>query len=169
MLGVPMAVLWLIFTRQFTIPALIVGYIFGVMVVVLLRVNSGFEDEEQPVRLRKIPSQIFWTIRYSLKLMLEIYLASFEVARLTLAPRINIQPAIYHIPTQDRTSNPVVSALSAHGITITPGTLVIDYEVVDGETIMIVHSLDSATWDEQSQIDGQTDRLYDLKRIIGDE
>lgn len=167
LLAIPLAFLWLILSRQVTLPALITGYIFGLAVVVLLRVNSSFENEDQPIRLTQIPSQIVAIMRYTASLAVEIFVSGVDVAVRVLTKEVNVTPAIYRIPTQDPTNNTVISALSAHGITITPGTLVIDFEEEDGQTIMIVHSLDSQLWDEQSQIDGQTDRLKQIQRMLG--
>lgn len=167
LLAIPLAFLWLILSRQVSLPALITGYVFGLAVVVMLRVNSSFEDENQPIQLHTLPSQMLAVLRYSWLLAIEIFVAGIDVSLRVMAHEVNVKPAIYRISTQDPTNNSMISALSAHGITITPGTLVIDFEEENGQTMMIVHSLDSDLWDEQSQIDGQTDRLAQIKRMLG--
>lgn len=165
--ALPLAFLWLILSRQVTLPVFIAGYAFGLMTIVILRVNSSFESTDQPILLRTIPSQIIAILRYAVLLVIEIFVSGIDVALRVLAREVNVKPAIYRISTQDATNNEVISALSAHGITITPGTLVIDYEVENGQTMMIVHTLDNELWDEQSQIDGQTERLGHIQRMLG--
>jgi multicomponent Na+:H+ antiporter subunit E len=168
-LSVPMALAWVMFTRETRPQGFIIGYVFGFAIVWLIRANSNFERGEKPVKISKIPSQIWATVQYAVLLAYEIFISGIDVAKRVLAPTVDVTPCIYKISTQDPSNSTVISALSAHGITITPGTLVIDYESENGETWMYVHSLDSQQWDEQSQIDGQTKRVKQIKRMLGDE
>ncbi len=167
MQAIPLAVLWLILTRQFTVPTFITGYVFGLGVVLLLRVNRGNDPSVLPLTPTRIPGQLWAIAEHAAALAVEVFVSGVDVARRVMAPRIHISPGMYHIPTRDKTSNPMVSALSAHAITITPGTLVVDYEEINGETIMVVHALDSAMGDEQALNEGQAQRVERINRILG--
>jgi multicomponent Na+:H+ antiporter subunit E len=167
MQAIPLAVLWLILTRQITVPTFITGYVFGIGVVLLLRVNRGDDPSVLPLNPARIPGQLWSIAEHALLLAVEVFVSGVDVARRVLAPRVDINPGLYYIPTQDKTSDAMVSALSAHAITITPGTLVVDYEEINGETIMVVHSLDSAMGDEQSLNEGQAQRVKRINRILG--
>ena len=71
------------------------------------------------------------------------------------------------VNTQDETENELISAVSAHGITITPGELVVDFEETDEEGVMmIVHSLNLDT-SGQSLDEDQSMRLARIKGILG--
>ena len=59
--------------------------------------------------------------------------------------------------------NDVIAAFSAHGITITPGELVVDF---DGARTMFVHCLDVEA-SAQSAPAAQAKRLQLLRRILG--
>lgn len=166
-LAVPLAVLWLILSREVTLPVFITGYIFGIGVMGVLRVNSNAEGDAPPMRITRIPAQLIAIVEYIIVLTVEIFVSGIDVARRVLTPHCDIQPTLLRLSTQDKTNNPVVTALSAHGITITPGTLVVDFEEADGETWMLVHTLDIRMTDEASQIAGQTVRVARIKRMLG--
>jgi multicomponent Na+:H+ antiporter subunit E len=168
-LAFPLAIVWVIFTRQALPQGFLVGYIAGAMIVWIVRANTNFEREEQPVRPTRILSQLWAILIYSINLTIEIFVSGIDVALRVLAPKVDVKPGLYRISTQDPSNNSIVSALSAHGITITPGTLVVDYEMIDGQTYMIVHTLDERMSDEANQIEGQTQRVKIIKRMMGNE
>ena len=65
----------------------------------------------------------------------EVVVSSLEVARVVLAPRIDVQPQTVKLDVSDL--DPVDQALLGNSITLTPGTLTLD--VHDGG--MLVHAL----------------------------
>lgn len=160
-LAVPLAIGWTIYTNQPTIGNIVLGYIFSV--VVLFAINMQGDS----FNLKNIPLQIANLVIYIFLLAYEVLKAGVEVARITLSPTMPIQPGTARIHTQDDTENPVVSAISAHGITITPGELVIDFEETSDDGVwMIVHSLNIEK--SKSKLDNdQTTRLKRIKGILG--
>lgn len=170
LLSVAMAVLWMIFANQFTLPGFVVGYIFGFGVLLLMRFNTSFESHQTVIHPARIPSQLIALVRYTLRLTLDVILSGIDVARRVLKPQMPIDPIIQRVPTQDPTNDAVISALSAHGITITPGELVIDFEQDEsGQTIMLVHALDSNLSTMEKLNRDQSNRLKLIKRILGYE
>ena len=68
-----------------------------------------------------------------------------------------------------RAKNELVSAMSAHGITITPGELVVDFKESNGSegATMIVHSLNSDVSGSKRLEQDQRLRLKRIKGILG--
>lgn len=159
--AVPLALGWTIYTAQITLGNIILGYIFSVAVL------SAIGARGDNFNLKNVPMQLVNTIMYILLLALEVLKAGIEVTRIALSPSLPIDPDIAKVNTQDETENPVISAISAHGITITPGELVIDFEETheDG-VLMIVHSLNMKESNPTLDSD-QTRRLKRIKGILG--
>jgi multicomponent Na+:H+ antiporter subunit E len=169
-LSVLMAFLWMMFARQVSLQGFIVGYIFGFGVLWLLRLNTSIEDDEKPIDLKRIPSQLLAVVMYSYRLTLDVFFSGLDVAKRVLRPEMNINPGIHTISTLDKSNNPLIDGLSGHGITITPGELVIDYETdKDGHTVMIVHALDKESSDVAKLERDQSNRLVLIRRILGVE
>lgn len=167
-LSVPMAFLWMIFARQLSFEGFIVGYIFGFAVMMVIRINTSFKDDDEPIVISKIPSQVFALVIYIVKLSLDVFLSGLDVAGKVLQPKMPIKPGNYTISTQDESNNELISALSAHSITITPGELVIDYSKDDkGQTMMLVHTLDKESSNREKLEDDQSERLNLIRRILG--
>lgn len=160
-LAVPLAIGWTIYTAQPSIGNVLVGYVFSVLVLAAIGVKG------ETFRLKNIPLQVVILILYVLFLAYEVLLAGLTVARITLTPSLPINPGMAKINTQDETENPVISAISAHGITITPGEMVVDFEeITDDGVLMIVHSLQIEK-SISSLNDDQTSRLKSIKGILG--
>lgn len=168
--SLPMSVFWMIFANQFSVEGFVIGYIAGFAVLYLLHINTPDPREQQRFYLHKLPFQALWLLYYTLKMGWDVLISGLDVARRILWPRLLIDPYIHRIETGDNTNNSIISALSAHSITITPGEMVVDYETSeDGRTVMLVHSLDrNSSTPEKLQRD-QDDRLKLIKRIIGDD
>jgi multisubunit Na+/H+ antiporter MnhE subunit len=169
-LAVPLAFFWMALARIVTLPGFIVGYVFATAALfVVLSSNRKYPHaaEEPEVKLARLPLQALLVLRYIIVLAVDIFLSSLDVAKRIVKPTVDVQPTIYRIPTMDPDNRSVVTALSSHGITITPGTLVVDYEEEDGQTIMIVHTLDKVQWDERSALEGQRRRYQQIVRMLG--
>jgi multicomponent Na+:H+ antiporter subunit E len=167
-MSVPMAILWMIFARQFSLEGLVVGYILGFGVLFIIRINTTFEEDDEPIQLRKIPFQLLALIWYIIRLSIDVVFSGIDVGKRVINPKLPIDPGVHTISTQDAKNSGLVSALSAHSITITPGELVIDYETDEnGQTLMLVHCLDK----ERSNIDklntDQRNRLKLIRQILG--
>ena len=160
-LALPLAMGWTIYTAQPTLGNFLLGYIFSVSVLMA----TGIRGES--VRLRNAPRQLYNLVAYTVFLASEVLSAGVKVSHVILMPSLPIKPGISSVNTQDETENEVISAVSAHGITITPGELVVDFEETYEEGVMmIVHSLNLDT-SGQSLEEDQRKRLVRIKGILG--
>src|SRR5215510_14688019 len=115
LLSFPMALLWMIFSGQMSLEGFLIGYVFGFAIMLLVRINTSYEAEDQPIRLAKIPSQIMALVKYGVILPTNIFFSGVDIAKRVLDPYMPIKPVIHRITTQDATNNHLVSAISAHG------------------------------------------------------
>lgn len=158
--SVVMALGWMALTGQLTPAGFIVGYIFGFAILWLIWPANAPMNHKS-----RLPSQVFYTIVYAAVLAYDILLSGIDVAKRVLPPTMRINPGIKVISTQDETAHPLISGLSAHSITITPGEMVIDFEPGD-ETRMYVHVLDVDASFPALESD-QTARLKRIKKVMG--
>jgi len=156
-LAVPLAVVWMIVTAKVTLDSFAVGSVLGLAIILL------FRSQSMTLNWRRLPSQVWAFTVYMLTLCRDIWLSSVDVTRRVLHPDLPLKPGILRVPTQDPHESEVVAAFSAHGITITPGELVVDFE--DKHT-MFVHCLDVEA-SNQSAHTAQAQRLKLLNRILG--
>ncbi len=160
-LAIPLAIGWTIYTAQPSIANIILGYVFSLIVLTAVGVKG------ETFNLKNLPLQAINLVAYVLFLAYEVLITGITVARYILDPQLPINPGIVKVNTQDETENPVISAISAHGITITPGEMVVDFEETpDNGVLMIVHSLQIE--DTKLNLDNdQTRRLKRIKGILG--
>jgi multicomponent Na+:H+ antiporter subunit E len=134
----------------------------------IIRINTSFEQNDEPVRLSKIPGQLIGLVIYVIRLAIDVFLSGVDVAGRVIRPSLPIKPDVQRVNTQDATNDNLISALSAHSITITPGELVIDFEEGEhGETIMLVHTLDKDASNMEKLTRDQTKRLKLIRQILG--
>ncbi len=158
--AIPLAILWMVLTDTYSLQALALGYIVGFAIMLLTK------REEAELKLAKLPGQVFWSLLYVARLAWDIFISGLGVARIILSPKMPIQSGIITVKTQDKTNNQVISALSAHSITITPGEMVVDFSQDDDETVMYVHCLNVN--DSRQRADAeQAARLKTFRRIMG--
>lgn len=154
--AIPLAGVWMVVTSHISLDSFLVGALLGVAIQLLLRTES------RCVEIRCIPDQIVAVLVYVVTLGRDVMLSAFDVARRVLHPDLPLNPGILAVSTQLCDENDVIAAFSAHGITLTPGELVLDFE---GCHTMYVHTLDvHAT--AQNAHGQQTKRLELLHRIM---
>ena len=160
-LALPLALGWMIYTAQPTAGNLLLGYALSVMVLMA----TGIRGEH--FHLQSAPRQLYNLLAYIVFLAGEVLLAGLQVAWITLKPSLPIDPGLSSIKTQDPSRSALISAISAHGITITPGELVVDFDESDADAVlMIVHSLNISASSERLDAD-QSKRLRRIKGILG--
>lgn len=160
-MALPLAMGWTIYTAQPTPGNFLLGYVFSIAVVLA----TGLRGES--LRLRSAPRQLYNLVAYTVYLATEVLSAGVKVSGVILSPSLPISPGISTVNTQDKTENELISAISAHGITITPGELVVDFEETSEDGIgMIVHSLNLDS-SGQSLDEDQRKRLARIKGILG--
>jgi multisubunit Na+/H+ antiporter MnhE subunit len=157
LLAVPMALIWVGITDRIMLDGALVGYGLSLGVLVLLR------PQRRKVNWRRLPDQLVALTIYIVELFWDIVLSGVDVARRVLSPDMRLKPGIIAVPTQDPLESPIIAALSADVITLTPGELVVELE---DNRILYVHCLDveatTATIDAE-----QARRIQLFGRIIG--
>ena len=160
-MALPLAIGWTIYTAQPTPGNFLLAYVLS-LVVILATGQRG-----DNFRLRNLPLQLYNLIAYVLFLANEVLVSGVKVALIVLAPNLKISPGTTELSTFDESRNDLISAISAHGITITPGELVVDFKEANGQgATMIVHSLTSEASAERLEED-QRLRLKRIKGILG--
>ena len=124
------AIIYLMLTQSLAVNNLVVALAVGALTSALTRPRGGLP-------LRRVPAALLALAIYIPRLILDIIKCGLTVAGYILDPKLPIRPGIVAVPSH---SNETVTALSAHGITITPGEQVI--EIGDDGT-MFTHCLDA--------------------------
>ena len=165
-----MALAWMPLTAAINLESYAVGFVLSFAVLTVI--SAGNSDNPDHVQsgpsLKRFPSQALAAALYTLILFRDIYLSAIDVAKRVINPELPLNPGIIAVSTQYTPTSPddatadAIAAISAHGITITPGELVVDF---DGNQTMYVHCLDvnaSAAAAESNQ----AKRLKFLRRIF---
>ncbi|MDE2636591.1 MAG: Na+/H+ antiporter subunit E, partial [Chloroflexota bacterium] len=126
-MALPLAIGWTIYTAQPTPGNFLLAYVLSLVVIMA----TGQRGDN--FRLRNLPLQLYNLIAYVLFLAKEVLVSGVKVALIVLAPELKISPGTTELSTFDDSRNELISAISAHGITITPGELVVDFKVANGE------------------------------------
>jgi len=166
--AVPLALVWMLLTSQGTWQSALVGYVFGVGVMILVRLNVRTQGQAVPrVDILRLPLSLWALLVYVVRLFLDIISSGIDVGLRIIPGTLRIQPTFHRVPVQDEAA--VVAALSAQAITVTPGSLVVDFEEEAGQRVMIVHVLDGRSWTQASLTQNQKRRVGALRRIIGQQ
>jgi multicomponent Na+:H+ antiporter subunit E len=155
LLAVPLAFGWMIITGSISFGSFAVGYLLSVAILLTMRTGRA------EVQWKRLPDQILAAVVYVVTLARDVLISSIDVARRVIDPDLPLNAGIIEVPTQDQSE--VAAAFSAHGITMTPGELVVDF---DGAETMFVHCLDVEA-SGKTLDNGQTKRLSLLRRILG--
>lgn len=136
--GTLFGVLW-VFVQgaKFTPRGLLGSFLFGL--VVGMPVAYVFRRlYEERINLARTLNAIPYIFLYILTFSKEIIVANLDVAYRTLAPWTAIEPQVILIPLRVETDLGITTI--ANSITITPGTLTMDYE--PDENALYVHAID---------------------------
>ncbi len=135
--GVLFALLWLFVRGVALSPLPIIGeFLIGLGVgLPIAFVSRRLYDEQVPVRrsLLVLP----YGILYSVVFLKDLVIANFDVAYRVLAPWAPIKPSVIVFPLRVRTDLAITTI--ANSITLTPGTLTMDYDAE--HNALIVHTL----------------------------
>ncbi|HEY9577468.1 MAG TPA: Na+/H+ antiporter subunit E [Pseudobacillus sp.] len=134
-----LAFLWMFLQVSFNSKTFIIGYLLGLILIYGMR--RFFKTE---LYLRRVFAVIYLTLLF----FKELIMANFDVLKVILKPKLDIQPGIFALPTELKSDWEIT--LLANLITLTPGTLVID--ISDDQKILYVHAIDVP--DVQDAING---------------
>lgn len=149
--------IWMMLTSQVNIQGFAVGFFISLLIQLLFRPGAGRLD------IRRLPGQILALLVYLGLLYRDIFLSSLDIARRILSPKMKLNPGVLAVPVQDPGKAALITALSAHAMSLTPGELVIE---IEGDSTLYVHALDIDAAVAHAY-EAQTKRLRLLNRIIG--
>ena len=148
---------WVGVTGQAALDSFFVGVIVGLLTLALLhRIGVNLPQTikiDQPLAVLIYTARILWNGLIS----------SVQVVQLVLSPNIELKTGIVALPTGDTSEEQQLAALSAHGINMTPGQLVIDF---DDQGTLYIHCLDLEASRPTLESE-QARRLHLLRRVIG--
>lgn len=139
---------WLLITWRLHWQHLIVGAICSYAVAAFNR-DMLFKPEERPLYLSSTIGKWF---TYFYLLVVAIFKANWDVAKIVLRPKLDISPGFVKYKT--KVAKPLNRVILANSITLTPGTLTVEVE----EDLYVVHAItrgcaeDVATWDMMDRI-----------------
>ncbi|KAB1196712.1 MULTISPECIES: Na+/H+ antiporter subunit E [Haloferax] len=138
--GLALAILWL-FVRGVELTPIRIAEEFviglGVGMGIAFFFRRFYSDETSVSRSARVAP---FALLYLLTFLWELLTANVDVARRTLAPSMPIDPAVVEVPLRVRT--PMAITTIANSITLTPGTLTMDYD--DETNSLYVHSIDGS-------------------------
>lgn len=125
---------WVAVTGSASIANILFGLGLGVLCLYLVREHPG--GAVNPARFGRLLVLAAIFVR-------EIVLSAWRVARLVVAPRMDLKPGIFAYPLKVETDFEI--ALLANMITLTPGTLSVD--VSPDRKLLYVHAIDCSDAD----------------------
>lgn len=128
----------------------------------ILVISFGVRSVDTDVDLLHFPAQAWAFVRYSIYMVWQITLASWDMTQRVLGIK-PVRAGIIAVPIGDETKDDIIGGASAHSITITPGEMVVEYD--KSGKVMYVHCVDV----EQSGKTLDTAQAYRLayfKRIL---
>lgn len=129
LLNVLIAVIWLFISGSFTASTFIIGFLIGVILLILM--NRLFKEQLYLVK-------VWAVIKLVLIFFRELILSNIAVLKVVFGPELDVTPMIFALPI-DLEKNWEITLLSVM-ITLTPGTLVM--HVSDDQKTLYIHALD---------------------------
>ncbi|WP_214551436.1 Na+/H+ antiporter subunit E [Staphylococcus pseudintermedius] len=131
-----LAIFWLFVSDSYTMNAFVLGYLFALLLVFLMR---------KPLPGRFYVITLYKVIKLVFVFLLELIKANIDVLRIILQPRIKNESAFFVYETD--LEHPWQVALLSNLITLTPGTVVIG--VNDDMKRLYIHCLNFSTKEEE--------------------
>jgi len=122
-----LTLIWVALQGSLSVGTVLLGLVVG---VAILRLSEPLFDQSDPSETRTLrqgvrPIKRLWRVLVLLVVFLrELLVSALEVARYTLQPTLQIQPAIIEYPLDVQTPREIT--VLANLISLTPGTLSLD-------------------------------------------
>lgn len=129
-LHIVLSMAWAAIAGNFSILNILVGFVFGLLSIWLVREQLGAASYFR--KSRKIIGLVFLFIY-------ELVLSTFKVAMYALKPKLDFKPGVIAFPLSVKSD--IEITLLANLITLTPGTLSVD--VSDDKMTLYVHAIDA--------------------------
>lgn len=139
LLSVSLIVIWQLLANDLAIGSLLLGTVLGVAIPLLINVFW--------LKPPTFPRPVLM-LRFALRVLLDIFTANFEVAKLILGPGRKLQPAFVVYPLELRDDFAI--SILANTVSLTPGTVSTD--ISDDRRQLLIHGLNVA--DDQALIQG---------------
>ncbi|GAB4433722.1 MAG: Na+/H+ antiporter subunit E [Chloroflexi bacterium OHK40] len=142
-LNVVLAIMWMTLQRSFTLADFVVGFGLGLGVIMLTQrvLREQIADTavlRQPGAQQGYPQRAILWLRFIGFALWSIIKANWEVAKIVVRPRLNINPGIIAIPLDVKSE--IGITVLANLITLTPGTVSLD--VSSYKDTIYVHCID---------------------------
>jgi multicomponent K+:H+ antiporter subunit E len=138
-LSIVLALLWLLLANAISFGQVLLGIALG------LAIGLAASSTLPAIPVVRAPLK---AASYLMLVLRDIVVANLEVAQLVVGPLERLRPRIVAVPLD--IDDPVVAAVLAATVTLTPGTVSVDLDVE--ASLLVVHVLNAA--DDQSVIDG---------------
>ena len=145
--------IYLALTQSLQPSNIVTGLLIGLAVSGLIKPKGG-------LALAKVPSAIIALAIYIVRLLIDIVKSGITVAGYILDPKLPIKSGIIAIQSHMRSE--AATAISAHGITITPGEMVIE---IGADGTMYTHCLNVEA-SSQSADEAQAARKKLLEKMF---
>lgn len=152
-----MAGVWLFVTGSFTPQAFVSGLIMAYPVAFVFR--RFYPGSFRLKALKRSP----YLFLYFLHFLKELLVSNLDVAYRVLHPEMPVDPEVVELRTE--LSDPTAVTLLANSITLTPGTLVIDY--IEERNTFLIHCLNMEDEEEVKKGVRYWEKL--LKKAFGEE
>lgn len=126
--------IWIIFNGQFTLEIAVFGAVIAGMIYWFICRFFHYHPRTDLF----LGKRLFQLLYYAFVLVREIIKANFEVIRMIMSSRYEIEPAVVRFKTDLKTS--FTRILLANSITLTPGTITVSLENDE----YVVHCLDKS-------------------------
>lgn len=154
--SIPLAIVWVLLTNRIALEDILLGWFIGFLLLTVLRADASH------IRFASIPRSALALMLYTVRLFIDIVRSSIDVAQIALSPKITLNSGIIAVPMQMREQDDTAAALSAHGITITPGELVVEFS----DDTLYVHCLNVEA-SAQTLDPAQGRRVDQYEQILG--
>ena len=153
-----LAVVWMMLTARVALDSALLGFVLGLALVIPL---SG---ARQPL-VRWTPRRVGAALLYGLNVLRAVLESDLDMARRILRPGPKaVNPGFIELPVGSDSS--VTAGLSAHALTVTPGSIAVDFKSDGGQTIL-VHLIDVDMQPAVEAVQQQRARL--LGKVLGHE
>ena len=134
----------------------LLGALLAAGITALIRPQIG------PIRWQYLPRAIWGGFTFFVSLLRDLLISSLQVSMIVLSPKMEIHHGIYRLATG--CDNELVTVLSAHAITLTPGEMVVE---IDQSGEMYVHSIDLEEMSAEVGTAAQVLRTAKLQEVLG--
>ncbi|RIP35793.1 Na+/H+ antiporter subunit E [Staphylococcus gallinarum] len=148
-----LSVFWLFITGSYTFNNFILGYLFALLLVYLMR-------DVLPGRFYIVT--VYKIIKLLVVFIIELIKANIDVIRIVIKPTIKNEPAFFTYKTDLKKDWQIV--LLSNLITLTPGTIVLG--ISDDRTKIYIHAIDFSTKEEETE--GIKSSLEKVVREVGE-